>query len=231
MDDAQGLIAFRHGIEYDPCTQNIINVLKGDALAFELVVHTVYVLDTTLYLGLEPHLHELMLNPAHDILEVFLLFLCNRIKLCLEGVVSCRIEVFQAQFLEFHLKPVNTEPVSERRIDLQGFPGNTLLRVPVVKLKGSHIVQAVDELDKKDPQILAHGQDHLAEIFGLLLFFRAEIDLADLGEPVNNERHFIAEFRSDVFHLGKTVFYGVMEKCRCYRGNIELHLCDEMCNL
>jgi len=46
-------------------------------------------------------------------------------------------------------------------------------------------VQPVGELDEKNADILGHGEEELAEIFGLCGAFRDKIKPLELGQPVN----------------------------------------------
>ena len=55
------------------------------------------------------------------------------------------------------------------RIDFHGFKRLLLLLGRGLVLHGAHIVQPVGNFDKDDPDVLAHSQQHLAQIFHLLL--------------------------------------------------------------
>ena len=65
-------------------------------------------------------------------------------------------------------------------------------------LERAHVVQAVRQFDQHDANVVHHGQHHLAQVFGLLLLARGEVDLADLGDAFDDVRDLFAEFLADV---------------------------------
>ena len=73
-----------------------------------------------------------------------------------------------------------------------------LLPLGLEMLQRAHVVQAVGQLDEDDADVVHHGQHHLAQVFGLLLFARGEIDLADFGDAFDDVRDLLAEFLADV---------------------------------
>ena len=50
-------------------------------------------------------------------------------------------------------------------------------------------MQAVGELDDDDTDVAAHGEEHLAEVPGLLLVHRGDLDGGELGHAVNEVGH------------------------------------------
>ena len=76
----------------------------------------------------------------------------------------------------------------------------------------AHVVEAVGQLDDEDPQVLGHRHDHLAEVLGPLLLLGAELDLVELGEPVDDEGHLRAEGTLDVLELDVGVLDGVVQQ-------------------
>jgi hypothetical protein len=99
---------------------------------------------------------------------------------------------------------MNAQPVGKRGIDIKGLPGDPYLRLALMVLQGPHVVEAVDQFYQENPQVLAHGQDHLAEIFCLLFLHRTEIHLADLGEPVYYPCY-LFRIRLDLFEWNEAV--------------------------
>jgi len=65
---------------------------------------------------------------------------------------------------------------------------------PGKMLEGPHVVQTVGQFDKDHTDVVHHGQHHFAEIFGLLLLTSMEINLAYLGDALDNVRHLLAKF-------------------------------------
>ena len=70
----------------------------------------------------------------------------------------------------------------------------------------------VGQLHQQDPDVVGHGQDHLADIFRLLGLPVAEDQLADLGDPVDHVRHFLAEVFFQIVQGGGGVLHRVVEQ-------------------
>ncbi len=59
-------------------------------------------------------------------------------------------------------------------------------------------MQPVGELDEDDADVLGHRDEHLAQVLALLLGQRLELDLAELGHPVDEIGHLVAEPLADL---------------------------------
>ena len=96
-------------------------------------------------------------------------------------------------------------------IDLHGLQGFFPLLFGGLVLHGAHVVQPVTHLDEDDPDVTAHGHEHLAQIFHLLLFLGDELHLGQLGDPLHQLGHRGAEFFGDLLMSGGGVFDAVVE--------------------
>jgi len=56
-----------------------------------------------------------------------------------------------------------------------------------------HVVQRSASLMSTTRMSIDHGEHHLAQVFGLLLFARSEIDLADLGDAFDDVRDLLTK--------------------------------------
>ncbi len=99
--------------------------------------------------------------------------------LTLQGAVAFGLAVEKAEFFEFTFNVVNAQAVRERRKDLQRFAGDALLFFRRHELKGPHVVQTVGELDNNDANVADHRQQHLPQVFGLLVLVD-RVELRDL---------------------------------------------------
>ena len=70
----------------------------------------------------------------------------------------------------------------------------------------------VGQLHQQHPDIMGHGEDHLADIFRLLGLPVAENQLADLGNPVDHIRHFLPEILVQFVQGGGGVLHRVVEQ-------------------
>ena len=92
-----------------------------------------------------------------------------------------------------------------------------------LEIQGAHIVLAVGQLDHQHAHVMAHGQDHLADILGLGFLLVFKRDHADLGDPVHNVGHFLAEILVYLLNGGLGVLHGVMQQARSHRRLVKAH--------
>jgi len=109
-------------------------------------------------------------------------------------------------------------------VDLKGLAGDFLLALRGQMLQGAHVVEAVGKLDEHHPDVIHHGQHHLAQVLGLLLFARREIDGADLGDAFDDVRYLLAEFLADIDDGDRCVFYRVMQQPGGDGDRVHFHL-------
>ena len=91
-------------------------------------------------------------------------------------------------------------------MDLDGLARDALLLIGRHRAEGPHVVDAVGQFDQDDADIARHRQQHLAEVFRLLLFLGVPRNLAELGHTVDEKRHLGTEQLRDVFHRRAGVF-------------------------
>ena len=85
-------------------------------------------------------------------------------------------------------------------------------------------MEPVGELDEDDADVLGHGQEHLADVLGLLLLVGAGAELGQLGDAVHEVRHLGAEALLDGLERVLGVLGHVVEQRRLDRDRIEPEL-------
>ena len=122
----------------------------------------------------------------------------------------------------------DAEPVRERRVDL-----HRLARLVVAALLGRqrrerpHVVQPVGELDEDDADVLGHRDEHLAQVVGLLLGERLELDLAELGDAVDEVGDLVAEALADLVERDVGVLDDVVQQRGLERGGVQVQLGED----
>ncbi len=104
-----------------------------------------------------------------------------------------RLQVEEREVLELPLDLRDAEPVGERRVDLHRLARLVDAALRRQRRERAHVVQAVRELDQDDPDVLGHRDEHLAQVVALLLGERLELDLAELGDAVDELGDLVAE--------------------------------------
>ena len=135
-----------------------------------------------------------------------------------------RIGVAEGQVFELAAHFAHAEAMGERGVDVEGLAGDGLLAVGLQVLEGAHVVQPVGQLDEHDAHIGDHGQQHLADVFGLAVFAVGELDLVDLGDALDDVGHLVAEVGFNFLAGGGRVFDGVVQQAGGDGGRVHLHL-------
>ena len=91
-------------------------------------------------------------------------------------------------------------------------------------LERAHIVQAVGELDDDYANVGDHGEQHLADVLGLVIFAVGKLDLVQLGDALDDVGHLLAETLFDLVGGDVGVFDGVVQEAGGDGGGIHLQL-------
>ena len=92
----------------------------------------------------------------------------------------------------------------------------------------AHVVEPVGELDEDDADVLRHGQEHLADVLGLLLLVATGAELGQLGDAVDEVRDLRPEALLDVAEVVLGVLGDVVEQRRRDRHRVEAELGQDL---
>ena len=99
------------------------------------------------------------------------------------------------------------------RIDLHGLQRDLPLLFGAFEGKGPHIVEPIRQLDDDDPDVLAHGKEHLPDVLRLLLLFGGQGNLPQFGHAVYHQRHVRPELLADPFQRRIGILHHIMKQC------------------
>ena len=106
------------------------------------------------------------------------------------------VEVLEGQFLQFGADALTADRAGERRVDIAGFPGDTLALVLALDVvERAHVVQPVRQLDHQDAHVLGDGQDEFAQVLRLAQVLGIQLQPGELGHPL----HQFADLGSEQF--------------------------------
>ena len=111
--------------------------------------------------------------------------------------------------------------------DFQGFVGDVRCFSSEQVLEGAHVVQAVGQLDQDDADVLGHGHEHLAVVFGLLFLFGFEADAPQLGDPVYQMGDIGAKFLFYLFQGHPRILHHIVQQGGHDGGGIHLQVCQD----
>ena len=159
---------------------------------------------------------------AADLLDDVGALAAEEVQAGLDGVEGLGLELGEGEALQLGLDGVHADAFGERGIDLHGLAGDALAALGLLDVvQGPHVVQAVGEFDEQDADVLAHGQDELAEVLGLLGAVGLEFEPGQLGDAVDEAADGGAE---DLVELGAGdagVFDDVVEQGGDDAGGVE----------
>ena len=127
----------------------------------------------------------------------------------------------EGQILELLADRLHAHAPGQRGIDLHGLPRDPLALVRAQMRDCAHVVQPVSQLDQDHADILGHGQQQLAEILGLGGGLRAQLQLRQLGDPVDQIGDLGTEKPRDLLIGGRRVLDGVVQQRGDDRGIID----------
>ena len=113
-------------------------------------------------------------------------------------------------------------------VDIEGFTGDALAFFRLQVLQRAHVVEAVGELDEDDADVGDHGQQHLADVFCLMVFAVGELDLVELGDAFYDVSDLLVEALGDLRRGDVGIFYGVVQEAGCYGCRVHLEVGQDL---
>ena len=89
-------------------------------------------------------------------------------------------------------------------------------------------MEPVGELDEDDPDVLGHGQEHLADVLGLLLLVAVGAEARQLGDAVDELGDLAAEALLDVGQAVLGVLGDVVEERGLDRDRVDAELGQDL---
>ena len=91
-------------------------------------------------------------------------------------------------------------------------------------------MEPVGELHQQHADVAGHRQDELLEVLRLRRFLRHEVELVELGHPVDQLRNIGAEAHFDVADVDLGVFHHIMQQARNDGHLVEAHISQQVRN-
>src|ERR1700686_4077305 len=198
MDDAENGVAILQRAGDDAHGAQVVDLLHGNALALQFLVNTEQALDSAFDTRLDASLFQLVDDDLLHLGEKGFAFLAAGIHRFFDLLVTDGVEKAEAEVFEFATNLAHAEAMGDRSIDLQGFFGDLMLAISRKVFQGAHVVQPVSQFDEHHADVVDHGQHHLAQVLGLLLFASSEVDLADFRDAFDDVGDLLPEFLADV---------------------------------
>ena len=219
MDDAENAVTVLHGRRDDAQGDEVVDLIEVGLLALEFLVDRPETFDA----AVDGHHGNLRIREfagqcGPQLFHQNLGCLPAGFDLAAQLLVGLGLQVPERQFLELVFDLAHAEPVGDRRVDVAGLLGDPHPAVLRQVVEGPHVVQAVGQFDHDDADVIDHGQEHLAETFGLPLLAGGKLQAGQFGHPLNNVGDLLAEQFPDFFNGIGGVLHDVVEQA-CGHGH------------
>ena len=227
MNNSQGSIAGIDVGDDDSHAEYVNDFGKGDVLAAHLGVDAV----KPLFPGDQARFQAARGNPlgqiGDDLAQELPLAASGPAKRAIQYPIAKRCESLESQIFQFHLQAVHAQAVGDRSVDFQRLLGDSALLSRRQVVDGAQVVGPVGELDQDDPQILHHGQEHLAEGLGLGFGGAVEAQLVQLADAVHQQRDVFPESPVDVVQSAGRIFENIVQQRRLDRAGIKVQVRED----
>ena len=159
-----------------------------------------------------------------DLFDKRVALILSQLQTRFDLVISDGVKIAHGEILELILDRLHTQTVRDRRIDLHALERLIAALLILDALDGAHIVQAVSELDDDHADIVAHRDQHLADVLRLTLLTVSELNLTDLGQTVDKIHDLLAERVADLCEGDVGILDGIVQQRRYDRIRIHAHL-------
>ena len=224
VNDAQGGIAIFHAVGEDADSQQVVNLIDADLLPLQLLPDAEQALDAPVDARRDGMLLQLGIDQRAHLFQEFLADLAPALDRLFHVLEGLRFEMAKRQVFEFAANFPHPQPVRDGGVDFDRLPRNPFALFGRQVLERAHVVKPVRQFHQHHADIVHHGQDHLAKVFGLLRLWRNELDAADLGHPFDDARHVGAEFLTDAVNGGGRVFDHVVQHACHQAHDVQLHV-------
>ena len=170
---------------------------------------------------------EVQLDVVFDLPEKLFVLLALGFDFADQLGIGVGLEVFEREVLQLAADFTHAETVRDGSVDFDGFLGDALLPFARERIQGAHVVQAIGELDDNHADVGHHGQQHLADAFGLPVFARVEVEFTQLGDAIHAAGHLIAEFLADLVEADAGVLDRVMQQAGFQAHHVDLHFGED----
>ena len=197
MDGTKRAIAVVFAMRDDSKPINIRKPGKALVLLLHFAPDGIGLLRATDHFGIDPSLFKLVAHVASDPLDHITGFALQRNEPPHDRRSAFGVQHMEGEVFQFFPHPLHAHPPGQRCKNLHRFTRLLGLLFRLHCLDGAHVVQAVSQLDKDHSQIFRHRHKKLAEVFRLLGFMAAKLQVSQLGDTINQHRDLITESRSN----------------------------------
>ena len=225
---AEREVARRHVAHDDAEAVDVEHLGEREFLLDHLPVDRVDVLLAAADRRLELRLGEALLDRVEDLVHHLAAVAARALHRLGEHAVAHRVDVLEAELLQLAVEPVEAEAVRDRGVDLERLARDAAALRRRDRVERAHVVQPVGELDQHDAHVARHREQHLAEVLGLRVLLRLELDAVELRDAVDEVGDRLAEALRDVVGRDLGVLDHVVQQRGAQRLRVELPVREDL---
>ena len=212
MDDPERLVALGDGLHDDAEADDVGELFEADRLPLHLAPDRIGAFATSRDLGDDAAVTELARQLLFDLRNQSDVALFQRVEALADHRIGVGIELAKRQILELLAQLVHAHAAGERRIDVDGLLGRAAARLRRHMADGAHVVQTIGQLDQQHAHVVGDRQQELAQVLGLLRFLGDEVELGELGQPLDQTADVLAKQLVDLGASRMGVLDGVVQQ-------------------
>src|SRR5580658_8230854 len=231
VNDTEHGVAILQRTRDDAHGTQVVNLVHRNVLALQFLVDAVEPLDPAFHARLDAGFLQLLRDGDLHLGEESLALLAAGVDGFFHLLETYGIEKAEAEIFEFAANLAHAQAVSDGRINFQRLFGDLVLAIRLQVFERAHVVQAVGQLDQNHTDVVDHGQHHLAQVFGLLLLARGEVNFADLGDAFDDVGNLLAESPALAFMMFQGVVVGLLDDGEIVLRAVLLHALHQVAKL
>jgi hypothetical protein len=121
------------------------------------------------------------------------------------------MQMSKGEVLKFTAQLTHPQTMRNWRKDFHRLFRNAPALFRTQVLQRPHVVQTISQLNQYDSHVVDHGQQHLTDVFCLLVFAGDVADLRDLGQAVNQVGDLFAKVVTDSVEINECIFNHIVQ--------------------
>ena len=232
VDHAERVIALGHRFHEHPHREQVVDLVVRLLALRHLLVDRRQVLGSPRnVVQRDARLVELLLQRPYQLRDQRLALRAPLLHELGERLVLLGLDMLEREIFELPAHLRHAEAVCERCVQVARFLRNLASPLGRHPLERAHVVQPVGEHDQDDARVLRNRQQQLAVVLDLPFLHGGERQAADLGHPIDDGRHLLAERRLDVGHRDVGVLDHIVHPSARDPHSIALELREDLRDL
>ena len=172
MDHAKDAVAIGDRPADDAKAVDVRQTREGEVLFLHLAPDRIGFFRAAIDIGLDLHLFQLEADIGGDLVHHIARFALQGDEAADDRVARIRVQDAEGEVFQLFAHPLHAHAAGKGGEDFHGFAGFLRLLFRLHRLDRAHVVQTVGQFHQDHAQVLGHGHEQLAEVFGLLALRR-----------------------------------------------------------